>query len=62
MRTGMFLQIATPFAVGTQIRIAITLDGRRYVTGARVAHILTEAEARVLGRRAGMGIAYRDPT
>jgi CheY-like chemotaxis protein len=59
-RTGMFLQMAAPFPIGTEIQICITHDGRRFYALANVTHSLPEAEARSLGRAAGVGIAFQD--
>lgn len=61
-RTGMFLRLARPLPVGTKVRVAIRPDGTRFVTSARVTHCLDEATARALGRNAGAGIAFCEPT
>ena len=60
-RSGMFLQVTPPLPVGAEVHIAIAPEGRRLVTAATVAHSLAEADARVLGRSAGVGIAFRPP-
>lgn len=60
-RTGMFLRTATLLAVGRSVRVAISPEGRRVATTARVTHSLGEADARVLGRAAGVGIAFCEP-
>ena len=58
-RTGMFLQMAAPFPNGTELQVAFVHDGRRVYTHANVTHSLPEAEARSLGRVAGVGIAFQ---
>ena len=60
-RSGMFLRTQQPIEIGTEIHVAIAPEGQRCVTGGRVTHLLGEAEARVFGRRPGIGIAFRDP-
>src|SRR4051812_30230006 len=60
-RSGMFLRTAQPLSIGTEIHVAISPEGERRVTGGRVTHQLGEAEARVLGRSPGIGIAFREP-
>ena len=57
-RTGMFLQMTAPFPDGTQLQLGIVHEGRRLVTLANVTHSLPEAEARSLGRTAGVGVAF----
>lgn len=58
-RTGMFLQMAAPFPNGTELQVAIQHEGRRLYALANVTHSLGEAEARSLGRSAGVGIAFQ---
>jgi twitching motility two-component system response regulator PilH len=58
-RTGMFLEMTAPFPNGTEIQIAMQNEGRRLYTLANVTHSLPEAEARSLGRVAGVGIAFQ---
>lgn len=58
-RTGMFLQMTAPFPNGTELQIAITHEGRRLYAHANVVYSLPEAEARSLGRVAGVGIAFQ---
>lgn len=60
-RSGMFLRTAQPLRVGTEIHVAIWPEGQRCVTGGKVTHALGEAEARIFGRRPGIGIAFREP-
>jgi len=58
-RTGMFLQMSAPFPNGTELQVAIAHEGRRVYAHANVTHSLPEAEARSLGRVAGVGIAFQ---
>ena len=60
-RTGMFVQLARPIPVGARVHVAISLDGKRVITGGRVMHMLPPAEATKLGRYPGVGIAFREP-
>ncbi len=59
-RTGMFLQLAQPLPNGTRVQIAMTVEGQRRVTAATVTHALADADARLLGREPGIGIAFRE--
>lgn len=59
-RTGMFLQMTAPFPIGTEIQVCITHESRRFYALANVTHSLPEAEARSLGRAAGVGIAFQE--
>lgn len=59
-RTGMFLQMAAPFPIGTEIQVCVAHEGRRLYALANVTHSLPEAEARSLGRAAGVGIAFQE--
>jgi CheY-like chemotaxis protein len=58
-RTGMFLQMSAPFPIGTELQIAISHEGRRLHALANVTHSLADAEARSLGRVAGVGVAFQ---
>ena len=58
-RSGMFLRMAAPFPVGTELAVALVHEGRKVTTQARVTHSLPDAEARSLGRVAGVGIAFQ---
>lgn len=58
-RTGMFLQMSAPFPNGTELQVAIRHEGRRLYAHANVTHSLSDAEARSLGRVAGIGIAFQ---
>lgn len=59
-RTGMFLQMTAPYPIGTEIQICLVHDLRRFYALANVTHSLPEAEARSLGRAAGVGIAFHE--
>ncbi len=58
---GMFIRMSPPLAEGAEMRIAISLEGQRHVTGAIVTHVLADSEARALGRYPGVGVAFREP-
>lgn len=58
-RTGMFLHMVAPFPVGTEIQVSFSHEGRRLYALANVTHSLVEAEARSLGRTAGVGLAFQ---
>jgi DNA-binding response OmpR family regulator len=55
---GMFVRLAPPLPVGTQVQVVISPNGQRLVTSGHVTHALTEAEARTLGRFPGIGVAF----
>lgn len=57
---GMFIRLATPLPVGTTIELAMSPGGVRLSTVATVVHSLTESEARMLGRKPGIGVVFRD--
>ena len=57
---GMFVRMPTPLPVGTEVELAMSPSGTRLVTAATVVHSLHEEEARLLGRRPGVGIVFRD--
>jgi CheY-like chemotaxis protein len=61
-RSGMFLRVSPPPAVGTLVHVAMYFEGRELAMPARVVHGLTDVEARALGRRPGIGIAFDPPT
>jgi CheY-like chemotaxis protein len=61
-RSGMFLRLAQPLPIGARVRVAINPSGTRFITAARVTHCLDEVTARALGRSAGIGIAFCEPT
>lgn len=62
-RSGMFVRMAAepPLPVGTRVLVALKSEGRRVVTGGHVTHVLSASEAGLLGRRAGIGIEFREP-
>jgi CheY-like chemotaxis protein len=59
-RTGMFVR-GINLSPGTELEIAISPDGKRFATTARVMHALGATEAYALGRPAGVGIAFCEP-
>jgi CheY-like chemotaxis protein len=62
-RTGMFLQVSRPIAIGTKVHVAISVgEGKRVITGATVTHLLVPEDALRLGRYPGIGIQFREPT
>lgn len=61
-RSGMFVRLAQPLPIGARVRISINPDGTRFVTSARVTHCLDQTTARTLGRIAGAGLAFCEPT
>jgi CheY-like chemotaxis protein len=60
-RTGMFLRVARPIAAGSIVCVALSPEGHRVVTTARVTHSLGDADARALGRASGIGLAFSEP-
>ena len=61
-RSGMFLKVTPPLPVGEPIHVAMFFEGRQLATPATVVHGLADDDARALGRRPGMGIAFDHPT
>jgi twitching motility two-component system response regulator PilG len=61
-RTGMFLRVSPPLPVGEPIHVAMFFEGRQLATPATVVHGLADDDARALGRRPGIGIAFDRPT
>jgi DNA-binding response OmpR family regulator len=57
---GMFVRLAPPLPVGTPVQIVLSPNGDRHVTTGTVTHILTETEARTLGRFPGCGVVFRE--
>lgn len=57
---GMFIRLGTPLPVGTVVELSIAPQGVRRSTAATVVHALAEPEARMLGRKPGVGVAFRD--
>ncbi|MDX2086382.1 MAG: response regulator [Kofleriaceae bacterium] len=59
-RTGMFVR-GINLSPGAEVEIAISPDGKRIATTARVTHQLGATEAYALGRPAGVGLAFCEP-
>jgi CheY-like chemotaxis protein len=57
---GMFVRMAVPLPVGTVVELAMSPNGSRLTTTATVVHSLSDAEARMLGRKPGVGVVFRD--
>lgn len=57
---GMFIRLSTPLPVGSVVELAMSPSGVRLTTMATVVHALNEAEARMLGRKPGVGVVFRD--
>jgi DNA-binding response OmpR family regulator len=58
---GMFVRMAAPLPVGTIVQLVIAPNGQREVTTGQITHVLSELEARTLGRSPGVGVMFRDP-
>jgi CheY-like chemotaxis protein/Tfp pilus assembly protein PilZ len=57
--SGVFVRTEELLAVGAVVELCIRLpDGQEFRVVSRVAHLLTPAAARSLGRRPGMGFAF----
>jgi CheY-like chemotaxis protein/Tfp pilus assembly protein PilZ len=57
--SGVFVRTEELLAVGAVVELSIVLpDGPEFRVVSRVAHLLTPAAARSLGRRPGMGFAF----
>ncbi|MEK7423681.1 MAG: response regulator, partial [Actinomycetota bacterium] len=59
-RLGMFVRMAEPLPLGTVVGLAMVHEGMRLETPAVVVHQLTATEATELGRKAGVGVVFRD--
>jgi CheY-like chemotaxis protein len=60
---GLFLRTVRPFALGAIHAVSLHLPDQAPVQArARVAHLLTEAEARTLGRQPGVGLELVEMT
>lgn len=57
---GMFIRLSTPLPIGTVVELAMSPNGVRMTTTATVVHSLAEDEARMLGRKSGVGVVFRD--
>ncbi len=60
--SGMFVRLAQPLPVGTEVAVTLTLDDQQLTSDATVVHVLSEVEGRALGRRPGIGLHFRDAT
>ena len=58
-RTGMFLALTQPFAIGTPVIVGLNVEGVKVSSSARVTHCLQDGTA--VGRTPGIGIAFRQP-
>lgn len=59
---GLYLRTEALLPIGASTEIRVTLpDGTYLALGARVAHVLTAAAARAVGRHPGMGFAFVGP-
>jgi DNA-binding response OmpR family regulator len=58
---GMFVRLSPPLPVGTVVQIVLAPNGQRHVISGQVTHMMTDAEARTLGRFPGIGVMFRDP-
>ncbi len=56
--SGMFVRLAQPVPVGTELEVTLTLDDQQLTTAATVVHVLGEQEGRALGRRPGIGLRF----
>ncbi|MBT8495354.1 MAG: response regulator, partial [Deltaproteobacteria bacterium] len=62
-RRGIFVRMAIPVAVGAVVNLELTLPAAEPMhLPARVAHVLTAAEARALGRSPGVGFEFTSST
>jgi len=57
---GMFIRMPVPLPVGTEVELAMSPSGTRLQTAGLVVHALYDEEARLLGRKAGIGVVFRD--
>src|SRR5450631_4349122 len=58
---GMFVRLSPPLPPGTIVQIVLSPNGQRHAISGQVTHMLSEAEARTLGRFPGIGVMFRDP-
>ncbi len=56
--SGMFVRLAQPLPVGTEVEITISIEEQQLTSSATVVHVLSELEGRALGRRPGIGIRF----
>lgn len=57
---GMFVRLASPLPVGTEVGVTLALDDHQLSTQAVVVHVLGDSEGRALGRRPGVGLRFRE--
>lgn len=57
---GMFVRLSPPLPVGTLVQVVMSPNGERLITAGQVTHILTDVEARTLGRFPGIGVVFRE--
>ena len=57
---GMFVRLSPPLPVGTVVQVVMSPNGERLITTGQVTHMLSEVEARTLGRFPGIGVVFRD--
>lgn len=57
--SGMFVRLASPLPVGTEVSVSLTIEDRQLSTEATVIHVLSDVEGRLLGRRPGIGLQFR---
>lgn len=57
---GMFIRLSPPLPVGTQVQVVLAPNRDRHITSGRVTHVLTEVEARTLGRSPGIGVVFEE--
>lgn len=61
-RSGAFLKLSPPLAVGDPVFVAMFFEGRQLAAPATVVHALSETDAHALGRPAGVGLSFDPPT
>lgn len=59
--SGMFVRLASPLPVGTEVFVSMTLAERQLQASAVVVHVLSDLEGRTLGRRPGVGLEFQAP-
>jgi CheY-like chemotaxis protein len=60
-RTGMFLATNALVPAGSPVVVAMSVEGDRVTSPAKVTHCLVDADARALSRSPGFGIVFREP-
>lgn len=58
---GMFVRLSPPLPPGTIVQIIVSPNGQRHVMSGVVTHMLSDGEAKTLGRFPGSGVMFRDP-